>query len=297
MSRTQTAAPPTPRATIATSRAERRAIFLPTDPPGRRRLCLARCDMPETENGNEGPTLADHFRRWGGPRLLYVLPAGIGPAAGFSSAFGLAADGPVTGAVTLLQLHGDDRLRLIRVANRIAAGRLGRGAPGRLHELEGAAVPAAAADRVRVAARLALTGPAGPTPLLTRGVVPEPLVLGARVAAAVRRAGAVAAAAAADGGAAAGAEGVPLVATRASARAAIKAVATRTNLMPEAFVRVLEKFTSTPLFRVAPTGLADGFAPKSRRYATVVAIHPNMWVPRPPRLSTGDSAGITVAAG
>ena len=74
----------------------------------------------------------------------------------------LAADGPVLGAVALLQLDRDDRLGLPHVADRIAAGALRRVPPGGPEELEGAAVLAAAPDCVRVAAGLAFARPARP---------------------------------------------------------------------------------------------------------------------------------------
>ena len=64
----------------------------------------------------------------------------------------LTAVRPVPSAVPLHQRNGNHGLRLVRVIDRIAARRLRGALPGRLHELEGAAELAAAADRVRVAA-------------------------------------------------------------------------------------------------------------------------------------------------
>src|SRR3712207_6716457 len=80
----------------------------------------------------------------------------------------LAEDGPGAGARLAPQMNGHHGLGAVRVADRIAAGALGRRLPRRPQELEGAAVGTAAADRAGVAAGLTLSGPTGP-PLLARG--------------------------------------------------------------------------------------------------------------------------------
>ena len=64
----------------------------------------------------------------------------------------LAADRPVAGAVPLAKQDRDHGLGPVRIGDRIATGALRRALPGRPQELEGAAVDAAAADRVGVAA-------------------------------------------------------------------------------------------------------------------------------------------------
>src|SRR4051794_12855243 len=89
----------------------------------------------------------------------------------------LAADGPGLRAHVLLERDRNDRLGLVPVVDRIAARRLRGVLPARLHELEGAAVLAAAADGVRVLARLALGRLVRPVLVVARGLAPQPLVL------------------------------------------------------------------------------------------------------------------------
>src|SRR4051794_35708110 len=90
-----------------------------------------------------------------------------------------AAVGPGARALALLERDGHHGLRAEGVPDRVAAGRLRGVTPGSPCELEGAAVLAAAADRVRVLARLALGGVARPALVAAGGVLPHPLVLAA----------------------------------------------------------------------------------------------------------------------
>src|SRR6476646_2772231 len=102
----------------------------------------------------------------------------------------LAADGPGLRAHVLLQRDRNDRLGLVPVVDRVAARRLRGVFPARLHELERTAVLAAAADRVRVLARLALGRLVRPMLVVARGLVPQPLVLAVAAAAAAAAAAA-----------------------------------------------------------------------------------------------------------
>src|SRR6476646_870198 len=104
----------------------------------------------------------------------------------------LAADGPGLRAHVLLQRDRTDRLGLVPVVDRVAARRLRGVLPARLHELERTAILAAAADRVRVLARLALGRLVRPMLVVARGLVPQPLVLAVAAAAAGAAAGAAA---------------------------------------------------------------------------------------------------------
>ncbi len=88
---------------------------------------------------------------------------------------------PGRGAGAHLQPDGHEGLRLVAVVDRIAAGRARRGPPGRAHELEGAAVGAAAADRVRVATGLAAGDALRPALVLLRDLALEDSVVGALV--------------------------------------------------------------------------------------------------------------------
>src|SRR6478752_7402903 len=106
----------------------------------------------------------------------------------------LAADGPGLRAHVLLQCDRNDRLGLVPVVDRVAARRLRGVFPARLHELERTAILAAAADRVRVLARLALGRLVRPMLVVARGLVPQPLVLAVAAAAAAAAAAAGAAA-------------------------------------------------------------------------------------------------------
>src|SRR6478752_10039487 len=101
----------------------------------------------------------------------------------------LAADGPGLRAHVLLQCDRNDRLGLVPVVDRVAARRLRGVFPARLHELERTAILAAAADRVRVLARLALGRLVRPMLVVARGLVPQPLVLAVAAAAAGARRG------------------------------------------------------------------------------------------------------------
>src|SRR6476646_4063261 len=89
----------------------------------------------------------------------------------------LAADGPGLRAHVLLQRDRNDRLGLVPVVDRVAARRLRGVFPARLHELERTAILAAAADRVRVLARLALGRLVRPMLVVARGLVPQRLYL------------------------------------------------------------------------------------------------------------------------
>ena len=120
-------------------------------------------------------------RTWVSRKMVTSRPSGAAvPSPRWAPlvAGGLAADGPGLGALAVLEQHRDDRLGLERVGDRVAARGLRGGPPGRLRELEGAAVGTAAADRLGVAPRLAGAGLLGPALVLDRDLGPDVGVLG-----------------------------------------------------------------------------------------------------------------------
>jgi hypothetical protein len=161
----------------------------------------------------------------------------------------------VVGAVLALQRNGDDRLGLVRVADRIAAGRLRRRPPGVLAELEGAAIAASAADGLGITTGLAAGGPVGPALLLAGGAVPDSRVLALVVAALLAAAADRDAAAGAGAGSAEGTEGEggDEQGERDENRRQESEFGVRNEL------RGLLQFA----LLVARTGLADGLAPES----------------------------------
>ena len=85
-----------------------------------------------------------------------------------------SARGP---AGACLEANRDECLGLVAVVDRVAAGGAWRGPPRRSRELEGAAIPSAGAERVRVAAGLAAGDAFGPLLVLLRDVVLEDPVI------------------------------------------------------------------------------------------------------------------------